>query len=170
MIYVTHDQVEAMTLATRIVVMRAGRIQQIGSPHEVYERPDNLFVAGFLGAPGINLIKSRIKWEDGGVTLDAPFVLDLGKYVFKSTPRQDQDVVVGIRPEHLHLTFDGEFEGRVQLVEPMGNHQVVWIDCGGQTLSAVVHEDISLQPDAPLRFDIEVGRLSLFDPDSELRL
>jgi multiple sugar transport system ATP-binding protein len=171
MIYVTHDQVEAMTLATRIVVMRAGRIQQIGSPHEVYERPDNLFVAGFLGAPGMNFMAGRLQMpDDTGVKLAAPLAVDLAAYAFAATPRHDQAVVLGIRPEHVHIAAQGSYTGTVQLIEPMGNHQVVWIESAGQSLAAVLHEALPVAVDDCLRFSLDAARLSLFDQASGQRL
>ena len=175
MIYVTHDQVEAMTLASRIVVMRGGVIQQIGVPAEVYEQPQNLFVAGFLGTPGINLLPATLELGDGPARLSAPFALDVTAYPFRQAPAAgSHEVVAGIRPEHLRIDAGGAFAGRVQLIEPMGNHQVVWLDVQGQaskhTLAAIAPAELSLQPEQALRFDIDSSRLSLFDPRSERRL
>ena len=171
MIYVTHDQVEAMTLASRIVVMRAGRIQQIGAPAEVYEKPDNLFVAGFLGAPGMNFVEGELRVDASGVSFSAPgLALPLDGYDFVRPPVHAQPVVLGVRPEHLRPDPQGPHEGTVQLVEPMGNHQVVWIAGGGRSLAAVVDEALSLQPDQPLRYAMAAARVSLFDRADERRL
>jgi multiple sugar transport system ATP-binding protein len=149
MIYVTHDQVEAMTLATRIVVMRGGQVQQIGTPSEVYERPANMFVAGFLGTPAINF-------------LSGPLTSGLGPLRARDLPA----LVLGVRPEHIRIAPDAPLEGTVSLVEPMGNHQVVWIAWGEQRLSCIVQDTRSFTPGAPLRFDIDASRVSLFDRDS----
>ncbi len=162
MIYVTHDQVEAMTLATRIIVMRAGKVQQIGAPAEVYERPANLFVAGFLGSPSMNFI-------DGTLDADGHFaspLLELGLEM----AADGRAVVLGVRPEHVLIGADAPFEGTVALVEPMGNHQVVWIAIGERKLSAIVNDNRPFALGEAVRFSIAAGRVSLFDKASEQRL
>ncbi|HEY1130425.1 MAG TPA: ABC transporter ATP-binding protein, partial [Roseateles sp.] len=134
MIYVTHDQVEAMTLASRIVVMKGGVIQQIGTPAEVYETPANLFVAGFLGAPAVNLVPATVGAD--GVSLDGALALRLAA----GRVKPGQQVVLGVRPEHVRLQTDGRWRAIVEMVEPMGTHQVVWMKSGDQGFSAVVHD------------------------------
>jgi len=169
MVYVTHDQVEAMTLATRIVIMRAGVIQQIGAPNEVYERPENLFVAGFLGAPGMNLLQGQMRAPAVFVGAQG-FELDWGAYALRQPVTEGQAVVLGIRPEHLRVSAQGAWTARVQLVEPMGAHQVVWLDFRGQTLALIAADPASYVLDSELRFDIDPSHLSLFDQASGLRL
>ncbi|MDB5961839.1 MAG: transporter ATP-binding protein [Massilia sp.] len=164
-IYVTHDQVEAMTLASRIVVMQAGQVQQIGTPAEVYERPANLFVAGFLGAPSMNFIA-------GEVDAYGFFRADAGARSLYVKLRHDlpRRAVLGVRPEHIAIAgaagHGGALQGTVALVEPMGNHQVVWIDCAGRQLSCIVSEQRQFAPGDAVGFDIDAARVSLFDPDS----
>ena len=171
MIYVTHDQVEAMTLASRIVVMRGGLIQQIGAPAEVYGRPGNLFVAGFLGAPGMNFLNGQIHLQDGtSPTFASPLPLGLDGYAFISAPQQGQAVVLGLRPEDIRLDPQGELSATVQLVEPMGNYQVVWLQVAGLSLAALIHDGRVLQSDEVVRFSVERSRVSLFDAATELRL
>jgi len=171
MVYVTHDQVEAMTLATRIVVMQGGRIQQIGAPTEVYERPANLFVAGFLGAPGMNFVQGTLLAQAGGVQFAAPeLALDLSACPLNQPPRHGTRATLGVRPEHVQLGAQGQWPATVQLVEPMGNHQVVWIACAGLTLAAVVHDAQALDTGAAIRFSIAPERVSLFDAASGERL
>ncbi|WP_342119596.1 ABC transporter ATP-binding protein [Pseudoduganella sp. OTU4001] len=160
MIYVTHDQVEAMTLASRIVVMRAGEVQQVGTPGEVYERPANLFVAGFLGAPAMNFIDGEV--DAAGVFTGAGVRLALG-----SAPAGR--AVLGVRPEHIALEPGGPALGRVTLVEPMGAHRVVWLDCGGKQLSCIVQGGKAIAPDDAVSFAIDAQRACLFDPDSGKR-
>ena len=172
MVYVTHDQVEAMTLATRIVVMRSGVVQQVGAPAEVYQRPANRFVAGFLGSPGMNFIPGTLRRPAGGGAArfehpDLALPLDMP---LPAAARDGQAVVLGLRPEHLRLDPQGPHSGQVQLVEPMGNHQVVWLGCGGLGLSALVHDGRPLATGQPVRFAIDARQLSLFDRDSEQRL
>jgi len=158
MIYVTHDQAEAMTLATRIVVMQAGRIQQIGTPAEVYDTPANRFVAGFLGSPSMNFIDGEIdaagRFGAGAVTLALAGGTQAGA------------VTLAARPEHIHIDDNGPLHASVTLVEPMGNHQVVWLDCGGQALSCIEHDGRPLATGQAVRFAIDTGRVSLFDPEN----
>ena len=145
MVYVTHDQVEAMTLATRVAVMRGGRIQQIGTPGEVYARTANMFVAGFLGSPGINFIE--------GDAAGAPAVL-------------------GVRPEHvwLHPPGDALPRAEVTLVEAMGAHEVVWLDTQGHRLAAIAPStgEHSIGDRVGVRMDL--ARALLFDPVSQERI
>ena len=159
MIYVTHDQAEAMTLATRIVVMQGGRIQQIGTPCDVYERPANRFVAGFLGSPSMNFVEGEVdihgRFRAGALTL-----------ALAGNGALPGAATLGARPEHLQLRDDGPLEALVTLVEPMGNHQVVWLECGGHALSALVHEPRPMAAGQRVRFAIDAARVSLFDPAS----
>ncbi|PTT78925.1 ABC transporter ATP-binding protein [Pelomonas sp. HMWF004] len=164
MVYVTHDQVEAMTLASRIVVMKSGVIQQIGTPAEVYETPANLFVAGFLGAPAINLVPATVGAD--GVSLQGELALSLAP----GRVRAGQSLVLGIRPEHVRLQADGRWRARVELVEPMGNHQVVWMRLGGQSLSVLLHDGRAVSAGDELAFDLDESRLNVFDAASEQRL
>jgi multiple sugar transport system ATP-binding protein len=172
MIHVTHDQVEAMTLATRIAVMRNGRILQVGAPAEVYARPVNRFVAGFLGAPAINFVPSVMQDEGGGPSaVTAGSRIDLAHYLWGGPwPSHGQAVTVAIRPEHIRLAERGALEGRVTLVEPMGNQQVAWIDWGGNLMSCLCHDAREFQANELVRFDIDATKLSLFDSASEGRL
>jgi len=165
MIYVTHDQVEAMTLASRIVVMEKGRIQQIGTPAEVYERPANRFVAGFLGAPAMNFIDGMLdaagRFQGGAIGLALPA---------GTAGRATGPAVLGVRPEHVAIRADGPLRGTVALVEPMGNHQVVWLRCGADTLGALVHDARVFAPGDEVGFAIDAARVSLFDPRGGARL
>ncbi len=162
MVYVTHDQVEAMTLATRIVVMRAGKVQQIGTPSDVYDRPANLFVAGFLGSPSMNFFDGLVdgfgRFSSGGIEVDV------------GTPGTGHAVVLGARPEHITIGEGGALAGTVVLVEPMGNHQIVWIGVGEKQLSAIVNDTRAFALGDEVRFSIDPARVSLFDKASEARL
>ncbi|WP_426207507.1 ABC transporter ATP-binding protein [Massilia sp. TWP1-3-3] len=170
MIYVTHDQVEAMTLATRIVVMKGGKVQQIGAPAEVYERPQNLFVAGFLGTPAMNFIDGTLdaggRFMSPSLSPSPSLTLALGP----SCSLAGGKVVLGIRPEHILLGDSGPFTGTVALVEPMGNHQIVWIRIGERKLSAIVNDNRVFALNEAVRFGVDCARLSLFDKTSEQRL
>ena len=164
MIYVTHDQVEAVTLATRIVVMEAGRVRQIGTPAEVCERPANLFVAGFLGTPAMNFIDGKLasdgRFEAASLALALCYRGDGG------SPRH---AVLGVRPEHVSLVPDGPLRGTVSLVEPMGSHQVVWIACGPHLLAAIAQGG-GHEPGQSVGFAVDTNRVSLFDRASGDRL
>jgi len=146
MIYVTHDQVEAMTLATRVAVMRGGRIQQIGTPGEVYARPVNMFVAGFLGSPGINFIEGEA----------AP----------------GRAAILGVRPEHLllHPAGGAHPEAEVTLVEAMGAHEVVWLDMQRHRLAAIAPATGVHQLGDRVGVQMDLGRAILFDPVSQERI
>jgi multiple sugar transport system ATP-binding protein len=167
MIYVTHDQVEAMTLASRIVVMKDGRIQQIGTPLEVYERPANRFVAGFLGAPAMAFVAGRL--DGAGRFLADGLSLAPGPGCC-AAGLPEREAVLGVRPEHIAIRADGAMRGSVSLVEPMGNHQVVWLRCGPHLLASLVHDDGVYAPGQALQFAVDANRISLFDPLSGNRL
>lgn len=168
MIYVTHDQVEAMTLATRIVVMQGGKIQQIGTPACVYEQPVNLFVAGFLGAPAMNFIEGNL--DENGAFVAESLTLDLAAYQYKVRPNAASRVTLGVRPEQVQITSATGVSGTIALVEPMGNHQVVWIKIGAHLLSSIVNDARNFVVGDIVNFVIDTSRISLFDPATEQRL
>ncbi|MFZ6745163.1 ABC transporter ATP-binding protein [Undibacterium sp. JH2W] len=168
MLYVTHDQVEAMSLASRIVVMRAGKIQQLGTPSEVYERPANLFVAGFLGAPAMNFIAGKFDSEKNFINEHVQ--LDLSAYAALQQATAAEDVVLGVRPEHMHIQAHGAYSAQLSLVEPMGNHQLLWLKLGSQSLCVLDHDNRSFTLNENLRFNIDITRVSLFDAATGMRL
>jgi len=171
MIYVTHDQVEAMTLATRMAVMRGGVIQQIGTPAEVYARPNNLFVATFLGSPGMNLLKGTLHYESGGIQFQNDHIdVDVSAYPFVRTPRENQPCVLGVRPEDVLIDPAFEHTGTVSLVEPMGNHRVIWLDYHGAQIASIAQESATAAVDEVTGFSIQKERISLFDETSGDRL
>ena len=174
MIYVTHDQVEAMTLASRVAVMQGGRIQQIDTPQRVYNEPANLFVAGFLGSPSMNLVQGRLQREGGALWFVAEALrVDVSGYAFVAPPADGAAAVLGVRPEHLDLVGEGQPQAgraRVTLVEPMGSNQVVWLEAAGVTLS--VERDAGHAPpvgDASA-FAVQAHAVSLFDAQTQARL
>ncbi|MGR9439277.1 ABC transporter ATP-binding protein (plasmid) [Rhizobium leguminosarum] len=170
MIYVTHDQVEALTLADRIAIMRDGVIQQLASPAEIYRRPANLFVAGFIGAPAMNFIEGRIERGDGAapVFLGNGLSIDLSSYSFRAVVAEGP-ATLGFRPEHLVL--DGAasglptIPGRVAVVEPMGSDAVVWFDWADQSLSLRLMGDVTLEPGDALAPGLDIAKASLFGAD-----
>ncbi|MGO7908021.1 ABC transporter ATP-binding protein [Rhizobium leguminosarum] len=169
MIYVTHDQVEALTLADRIAIMRDGVIQQLASPAEIYHRPANLFVAGFIGAPAMNFTEGRIKHGNGApVFRSKDLTVDLSSYSFRADAAEGP-ATLGFRPEHLVL--DGAtsglptIPGRVSVVEPMGSDAVVWFDWADQSLSLRLMGDVTLQPGDALAPGLDIAKASLFGAD-----
>ncbi|HET7795321.1 MAG TPA: ABC transporter ATP-binding protein [Rhizobacter sp.] len=178
MIYVTHDQVEAMTLASRIAVMKDGKIQQIDTPAAVYTRPTNMFVAGFLGAPSMNFIEGRIELCSGGTHFVSPtLVLDVSAYPFANPPQNKLPAVLGVRPEHIGLSAQGATPGAkaagsalISLVEPMGSNQVVWLDAQGVSLAVEVDAQFKPAAEGRTEFSIDPAHVSLFDLSSQQRL
>ncbi|WP_027014428.1 ATP-binding cassette domain-containing protein [Comamonas composti] len=174
MIYVTHDQVEAMTLASRIAVMKQGRIQQIGSPQEVYAHPANMFVAGFLGSPSMNFLEGRMAVNGDLHFTSAQLNIDLSGHAFDTQPAHGQNVVLGVRPEALVLLPASDpravAHATVVLIEPMGAHQTVWLDAGGISLAAHLETGTAPAEGQRLGIGVDACGLSLFDQESQVRL
>ena len=171
MIYVTHDQVEAMTLATRMAVMRGGVIQQIGTPAQIYAKPVNLFVATFLGSPPMNLLKGHLERREDGVWFRHPhFELDVSHYPFRTLPDVNTACVLGIRPEDVKIGAGRAYQGTVSLVEPMGNHRVMWVDYHGAQIASIVQDKMSIAVDEVAAFSLDGEHVSLFDEAGGARL
>ena len=129
MIYVTHDQVEAMTMADKIVVLQSGEIEQVGTPLQLYHHPANLFVAGFIGSPRMNFLAGRVVGLDGaGVAVELPSGARIAVPVEAGAARVDDAVTVGLRPEALRLDAEGPLAGIVRLVERLGGMTLVHVD------------------------------------------
>ncbi|KAA1012950.1 ABC transporter ATP-binding protein [Paraburkholderia panacisoli] len=174
MIYVTHDQVEAMTLATRIAVMRGGVIQQFGTPAEVYARPDNLFVATFLGTPAMNLLTGSLEERNGALHFCTPhWQLDMSAYAFRQTPargRPPMPCVLGVRAEDVRLAEGSSERAKVSLVEPMGNHRIIWLDYHGEQIASIDQGRAPLTPGDSAAFWFDAAHVSLFEEASGARL
>jgi len=161
-VYVTHDQIEAMTMADKIVVMQGGHIEQAGAPLDLYDRPANVFVAGFLGSPSMNLIEGRV--ADGAV--DA-----LGTRLPLPAPAAEgTEVLYGIRPEHLSLAAEGGIEGTVAVVEPTGSETHVVVRAGGREIVGLFRDRRSVKPGDPIRLAPDPAAAHLFDRASGVRL
>ena len=164
MIYVTHDQVEAMTLADRIVVLNAGIVQQVGSPLELYHRPTNIFVAGFIGSPKMNFLKARVEAVDA--TSIKVGSADIGTLVLPRTnvaAKVGDEVTIGMRPHHLTLGGAQNMTGRVVLVERLGNETLTAIALGsGQQIIAALPGDIDVAAGQQLHLATQAERASLF--------
>jgi multiple sugar transport system ATP-binding protein len=163
-IYVTHDQTEAMTMADRIVVMHGGRIEQVGTPLDLYNRPDNLFVAGFIGAPQMNLLSGHVK--EGGLDLaGTKLPLGAGYDVING-----QSVVFGLRPEHLFIDPKGAIEAVVEVIEPMGSETHLTCRLGQEELRLIEAAEIDLKPNDVVKLGFDAAKTHLFDQVSGLRL
>jgi len=165
-VYVTHDQIEAMTMADRIVAMQGGVIQQVGAPLELYDDPANMFVAGFIGSPAMNFLNADAVPSGGGQ------MLKIGDTVLAMLPGQSlpSRVVVGIRPERVILSSEGNVPARVDLVEPTGLGTVAHLEIGGQGLKLFTTERPPLVVGETVKLAIAAGDLRLFDPGSGVRI
>jgi len=174
MIYVTHDQVEAMTLADRIAVMKHGVIQQIGTPDEIYNRPVTMFVAGFLGSPSMNFIEGSVQIDGSGTHFQsAALNLDLSGYPFQKPPAHGQRCVLGVRPEHIKLSeasSQAQGQAKVALVEPLGSTQIIWLDAQGLSLSVQLESQAKPALGSAVGLQMQVSDLSLFDAATQERL
>ncbi len=171
MIYVTHDQVEAMTLAHRIVVMRAGKIEQVGTPLDLYNEPANRFVAGFIGAPHMNFLKAEVAAvELGTVTLSIGGGHKLLVPLSGHRLKVGEKVTVGIRPQHITLAADpGSLTVKTRLVEALGSETVIHADLHGEKLLAVVQGQKQIASGDEVHFSVAGAPLHLFD-DNGLRV
>ena len=161
-IYVTHDQIEAMTMADKIVVMNAGRVEQVGTPLDLYDNPANQFVAGFIGSPAMNFLSGRVNGANGvvvgdGVVLPAPV----------GAARDGQDVIVGVRPEHLAVD-DAGVPAEVVVVEPTGADTQIFCNLAGTEITAVVRERHDFKPGVKIRLKPQLS--FLFDPATGARI
>ncbi len=169
-IYVTHDQVEAMTLADRIVLLRAGEIEQVGTPEEIYNRPASMFVGGFIGSPAMNFCRARIAGNAIQLEGGASFPVHSAS-IGGSTALDGREIVLGIRPEHFQTGGDGpSVSGIVQVVEPLGSDTLIHFSAGSATLTARVPPQTRPQPGETIAIGIDPTRLHLFDPASERAL
>jgi multiple sugar transport system ATP-binding protein len=173
-LYVKHDQIEAMTLATRIAVMRAGRIEQYAAPDDLYEAPATLFVAGFVGSPAMNFLRGRLLPGNAPAVQVGSAQLELDGYRFRTSPGAGQEVVVGIRPEHVTLAQSQPQEqtmaAEVLFMEPMGADTLGWFQAGEHRLSARLVPRVARGIGGRVRLSLLSDHVSLFDPSSEARL
>lgn len=193
-VYVTHDQVEAMTLATRIAVMHKGIIQQYGAAEDIYNRPANLFVAGFMGSQPMNFIKGQLCADDGGLAVSVddagapnPIVFPLAEAEPSWREQVGKPVILGLRPERIAPARDGEGEGegegtgddahrhffldrQIDMVEPTGADTMVFFTLGGETVSARARPQDGVKPGVATRFRFGMRGACLFDPESGQRL
>ncbi len=169
MVYVTHDQVEAMTMADKIVVLQAGLVEQVGSPLELYHHPANLFVAGFIGSPRMNLLPAQVTEVDqSGVTVTLPSGGRVTVPTSAGTARQGDTITLGVRPEGLHIGPAGPIVGEVKLVERLGGLTLLHVTAeGGQPLTVQVEGSVSTRSHEPIHLSIDTAACHLFDKAGE---
>ena len=179
-IYVTHDQTEAMTMGTRIAVMRDGILQQLDAPQVLYDRPTNMFVAGFIGSPSMNFFEAKLGRGDGGLQVDAggfrigvpnELQAELGKYI-------GRDVYFGVRPEDVHdaryvpsgVDITAPLQAQITVTEPMGAEVYAYIEKGGKEFVGRFDPRTSARAGQPLEIVIDMARMHLFDRETEAAL
>jgi multiple sugar transport system ATP-binding protein len=168
-VYVTHDQIEAMTMADRIVVMHDGIVEQIGTPLELFDRPGNLFVAQFIGSPAMNVIQGTMRMADGRAFVEAEgaqWPVDVGVGA-----KDGQAVHYGIRPGDVEVATSGDgIPAKVIVVEPTGAETELLLQVGEAQLVVVIHGRTKVEPDETVRLKIEGGASHLFDSSSGKRI
>ncbi|MBX5133318.1 sn-glycerol-3-phosphate ABC transporter ATP-binding protein UgpC [Rhizobium lentis] len=167
-VYVTHDQIEAMTMADKIVVLHGGRVEQIGSPLELYDRPRNVFVAGFLGSPAMNFLEGTLRNSGSpALTLAGGSRIDLSHAPGASAGRP---LVLGIRPEDIALGGEDGVDAIVRVVEPTGSETHVAVEVEGKELTWVVRERVELAPEQRIKLSLSSPKVHFFDQQTQQRL
>ena len=172
MVYVTHDQIEALTLADRIAVMRGGIIQQLAAPQEIYNRPSNLFVAGFIGSPSMNFLHGATV-DNGRAFQFGDIKLDLAGYEGRAILERPK-AILGLRPEHLTIQANAEagktIPATVEIDEPMGADSLVWLLAGGVQMSVRMPVEKRIAPGTAVHLKVDITKASIFDAGSEQRV
>ena len=174
-VYVTHDQTEAMTMGDRIVIMKDGVIQQADTPQTLYNKPCNMFVAGFIGSPQMNFLSGKLETNGYGCEIvidDKRFPISPERITEKMTRCIGREVIVGIRPEDLHVTasgfrYDFIIDAAVNISEPMGSEIYLYLDCGDEQLVARVPPDGVYRSGDSVRIAVNTSKLHLFDAETE---
>ena len=175
-VYVTHDQIEAMTLADRVVVMNGGNIEQVGTPHQLYHNPRTRFVAGFIGSPAMNFIPCRMEEANGGLSIrltnELAFPVPPARAAQYQGSKQNGKLLLGLRPEHIteagqHLE-PGEvpFEAKLEVTEPMGMETLVYFPVNGTQVCGRVNPNAGARDGAPLRLAADLNNMHLIDEAS----
>src|SRR5690606_10377554 len=162
-VYVTHDQIEAMTMASKIVVMKDGLIEQTGAPLDLYDEPANVFVAGFIGSPSMNFLPGVVR--NGFFAADCGLTLPLGD---RPAP-EGQRAIYGVRPEHFAVSDEG-VGVKVVVVEPTGLETQIMTHCGKQEITCLFRDRLLPEPGSELRILPDVSRIHLFEEDSGKRI
>ena len=173
-IYVTHDQTEAMTMGTRIVVLKDGYIHQVADPETLYHKPVNQFVAGFIGSPQMNFLEAKIIESNGKVKIDykgGSVELNVDKSErLKGSGYKEKDVVLGIRPEHISIEVtddSGDNTALVEVTELLGSETYLFLNLGGETIIARVDPALNIRVDDRVKLQFALEKLHLFDKETE---
>src|SRR5450759_499303 len=174
-VYVTHDQIEAMTMGTRIAVMNEGRLQQVGSPQELYDRPINRFVAGFIGSPAMNFATVEVSGTSDKLELVGPSItLPMPPQFREAIGAAGRQLIVGFRPEHLILGpvsgGSASVNAKAEVVEYIGNQELIHASGAGRDIVAVVDSSYRVRPGDMLELRVPLDRIQLFDPDTNFAL
>ena len=170
MIYVTHDQIEAMTLADRIAVMKNGLIQQLDSPKEIYNKPSNLFVADFIGSPSMNFFNGKFISSSNSFSLNNTLI-NLNNYQFNNKPLDQSDIIFGIRPEDISVSDSQDgMEFKIELIEPMGADTLIWLSFENIPFSVRLEGSSEHKLGDVIAINFDIKRASIFDKKSELRI
>jgi multiple sugar transport system ATP-binding protein len=164
-VYVTHDQIEAMTMADKIVVMHDGRVEQVGAPLDLYDRPDNLFVASFIGSPAMNLLPGTLSEGRREFLTDSGYRMPVHN---PGSAQPGQRLIYGVRPESFHL--GGDIPLHVEVVEPTGSETHVAATLGGPEIIGVFRERVGARPGETLPVGVNVASTHLFDAESGMRV
>ncbi|WP_336749645.1 sn-glycerol-3-phosphate ABC transporter ATP-binding protein UgpC [Pantoea vagans] len=171
--YVTHDQVEAMTLADRVVVLKDQHIQQIGTPAEIYNKPSNYFVASFVGSPRMNFLDGEIVVSDGGIRVDFKNgTMDISGYAFDQTPQSGFKIRLGVRAEDMTLGGDSSLLSgyKIDLIEAMGPDSLAWCTDGSNTLSIKIANGGNFTAGSPVNINFSSSAISIFALDDGQRI
>jgi multiple sugar transport system ATP-binding protein len=174
-VYVTHDQIEAMTMGTRIAVMNEGRLQQVGTPQELYDRPINRFVAGFIGSPAMNFASVEVQGTGDDVQLvGANITIPKPPQFREAMGAAGRQLIVGFRPEHLEIApvtgAAAVVNAKAEVVEYLGNEELIHASGSGRDIVAIVDSSYRVRPGDMLEFKVPLDRLQLFDPDTNFAL
>jgi multiple sugar transport system ATP-binding protein len=167
-VYVTHDQIEAMTMADKIVVMKDGVVEQTGGPLDLYDHPANTFVAGFIGSPAMNLLPGTVQHRDGA--LELAFADGSRLPLTNAGAREGQSVLFGIRPEHCFVGTTGGLPAEVIVVEPTGADTQIYCRCNDQDVTATIRDRTDVRAGDRIRLVPDAARAHLFDTASGKRL
>jgi len=182
-VYVTHDQIEAMTLADRIAIMKDGIVQQLDTPRNVYENPVNLFVAGFIGSPSMNFISCRVVKNGKGICLlmktgEKTFTIPAGHNGTVLDRWVDREIILGLRPEHISDGFPNQakndqihpIESVVEVIEPTGPDTLIFVKINGKEVTCRVHPNAAKFPGKTMKLMFDMSSAIFFDPDTEAQI
>ncbi|HEY6618377.1 MAG TPA: sn-glycerol-3-phosphate ABC transporter ATP-binding protein UgpC [Steroidobacteraceae bacterium] len=168
-VYVTHDQAEAMTMGDQLVVLREGRVEQIGSPLDIYRRPATVFVGGFIGSPSMNFLSGRV--DNGGRHIRVADAINISLPGVGLVSQEGHDLIVGIRPEHFRINTTAAFaELPVELIEPLGAQTLLEVRLGKELVTVSVDGAVAIKPGDRVPLSLTPDELHLFDRESEARI